>query len=184
MVRIIDPAVNSVRIQTNPDTVQEDEPTVPDAPVRRRMGVVERERQILDGAIQFFSVHGFNGQLRDLAKSIGTTKARVFRYLKALVGHGYVLQDPVSKRYLLGHGVFTLAKSAQMQQNFSRLTQPIMTAVARELKQSVALSEPSAKGVSVLDVVSSGQPLDINTRVGSLFSLHASAQGWIPTGAP
>ena len=93
MVRIIDPAVNSVRIQTNPDTVQEDEPTAPDAPVRRRMGVVERERQILDGAIQFFSVHGFNGQLRDLAKSIGVTHALLYHYFptkQALVDRVYL----------------------------------------------------------------------------------------------
>ena len=115
----------------------------------------------------------------ELAKRIGTTKARVYRYLKALVEHGYVLQDPVSDRYMLGHGVFTLARSAKMHQNFSRITQPIMTALAREVMQSVALSEPSVKGVHVIDVVRSDQPLDINTRVGSLFSLHASAQGWI-----
>ena len=93
MVRIIDRSVNSVRIQTNPDTVQEDEPTAPDAPVRRRMGVVERERQILDGAIQFFSVHGFNGQLRDLAKSIGVTHALLYHYFptkQALVDRVYL----------------------------------------------------------------------------------------------
>ena len=93
MIRIIDRSVNSVRIQTNPDTVQEDEPTAPDAPVRRRMGVVERERQILDGAIQFFSVHGFNGQLRDLAKSIGVTHALLYHYFptkQALVDRVYL----------------------------------------------------------------------------------------------
>jgi len=117
--------------------------------------------------------------ITELAKRIGTTKARVYRYLRALVEHGYVLQDPVSERYMLGHGVFTLARSAKMHQNFSRITQPIMIALAREVMQSVALTEPSKNGVTVIDVVRSDQPLDINTRVGSLFSLHASAQGWV-----
>ena len=117
--------------------------------------------------------------ITELAKRIGTTKARVYRYLRTLAEHGYVLQDPVSERYMLGHGIFTLARSAKMHQNFSRITQPIMTALAREVMQSVALSELSAKGVTVIDVVRSDQPLDINTRVGSLFSLHASAQGWV-----
>lgn len=44
------------------------------------MGLVERERQILDGAIEFFAVHGFGGQLRDLAKSIGVTHALLYHY--------------------------------------------------------------------------------------------------------
>lgn len=52
---------------------------MPAAP-RRRLGTAERYRQILDGAIQFFSVHGFDGQLRDLAHSIGVTHALLYHY--------------------------------------------------------------------------------------------------------
>lgn len=84
MIRIIDRSVNSVRTQTNPDSA----PKVAEAassaatevPARKRMGLVERERQILDGAIGFFAVHGFGGQLRDLAKSIGVTHALLYHY--------------------------------------------------------------------------------------------------------
>jgi AcrR family transcriptional regulator len=57
------------------------------------MGVAERERQILDGAIQFFAVHGFGGQLRDLAKSIGVTHALLYHYFptkQALVDRVYL----------------------------------------------------------------------------------------------
>lgn len=50
------------------------------APVRRRLGVAERERQIVDGAVRFFSENGFNGQLRDLAKSVGITHALLYHY--------------------------------------------------------------------------------------------------------
>jgi len=55
--------------------------------------VAERERQILDGAIQFFAVHGFDGQLRDLAKSIGVTHALLYHYFptkQALVDRVYL----------------------------------------------------------------------------------------------
>jgi AcrR family transcriptional regulator len=93
MVQIIDQLVNSVRIQTNPEGVKNAKKKEPDALVRRRMGVVERERQILDGAIQFFSVHGFDGQLRDLAKSIGVTHALLYHYFptkQALIDRVYV----------------------------------------------------------------------------------------------
>lgn len=93
MVQLINQPVNSVRIQTNPDTVKEPETPVLEAPARRRMGVIERERQILDGAIQFFAVHGFGGQLRDLAKSIGVTHALLYHYFptkQALIDRVYL----------------------------------------------------------------------------------------------
>jgi AcrR family transcriptional regulator len=57
------------------------------------MGGAERERQILDGAIQFFAVHGFGGQLRDLAKSIGITHALLYHYFptkQALIDRVYL----------------------------------------------------------------------------------------------
>ena len=82
-----------MRIQTNPDGETEARKPAAKDPARRRMGVVERERQILDGAIQFFAVHGFGGQLRDLAKSIGVTHALLYHYFptkQALVDRVYL----------------------------------------------------------------------------------------------
>lgn len=94
MVRTIDHSVNSVRIQKNPETVtRAAAKAAKAAPARRRMGVVERERQILDGAIAFFAEHGFDGQLRDLAHSIGVTHALLYHYFptkQALVDRVYL----------------------------------------------------------------------------------------------
>jgi AcrR family transcriptional regulator len=93
MVRIIDQLVNRVSVQTNPQVVQVVEQPGLEVPLRKRMGVVERERQILDGAIKFFATHGFDGQLRDLAKSIGVTHALLYHYFptkQALVDRVYL----------------------------------------------------------------------------------------------
>ena len=93
----IDLLVNSVSIPRNPETAPR--PPVraaarPEAPpARRRFSVAERERQILDGAIHFFAVHGFGGQLRDLARSIGVTHALLYHYFptkQALVDRVYL----------------------------------------------------------------------------------------------
>ena len=51
-----------------------------DAPQRKRLSGVDRERQILDGAIRFFSERGLDGQLRDLAQSIGITHTLLYHY--------------------------------------------------------------------------------------------------------
>jgi AcrR family transcriptional regulator len=50
------------------------------APIKRRMSTVERKRQILDRAIQFFAQHGMDGQLRNLTKELGVTHTLLYHY--------------------------------------------------------------------------------------------------------
>jgi AcrR family transcriptional regulator len=50
------------------------------APSRRRLSVEEREKQILASAIQFFSEHGLNGQMRVLAQQMGITHTLFYHY--------------------------------------------------------------------------------------------------------
>lgn len=93
----IDLLVNSVNLKTNPERVpdaQADAGSAGNGPVsaRRRLGVAERERQIIDGAVRFFAEHGLAGQLRDLAKSAGFTHALLYHYFptkQALIDRVY-----------------------------------------------------------------------------------------------
>jgi AcrR family transcriptional regulator len=48
--------------------------------VRGRLSPGDRERQIIDGSISFFSEHGLDGQLRDLAKQLGITHTLLYHY--------------------------------------------------------------------------------------------------------
>ena len=47
---------------------------------RRRLLPSERERMILDGSVRFFSEHGLDGQLRDLARGLGITHSLLYHY--------------------------------------------------------------------------------------------------------
>lgn len=47
---------------------------------RRRLSPTERERQIVEGAVRFFSEHGLDGQLRDLARELGITHTLLYHY--------------------------------------------------------------------------------------------------------
>ena len=49
-------------------------------PARRRLTPGERERQIVEGAVSFFSEHGLDGQLRDLARQLGITHTLLYHY--------------------------------------------------------------------------------------------------------
>jgi AcrR family transcriptional regulator len=94
MLCLIDRLVNSVRIQKNPEQKKKvDDVAVDAAPARRRLSVSERERQSVDGAIEFFASNGFGGQLRDLARSIGVTHTLLYHYFptkQALIDRVYL----------------------------------------------------------------------------------------------
>jgi AcrR family transcriptional regulator len=54
--------------------------TTAQASVRRRLLPSERQRQIVEGAVRFFSDHGLDGQLRDLARGLGITHTLLYHY--------------------------------------------------------------------------------------------------------
>ena len=47
---------------------------------RRRLSPLARERMIVEGAIRFFSEHGLDGQLRDLARGLDITHTLLYHY--------------------------------------------------------------------------------------------------------
>ncbi|MBS28976.1 MAG: TetR family transcriptional regulator [Alphaproteobacteria bacterium] len=50
---------------------------------RQRLSPEDRERQIVDGAIQFFAEVGSGGQTRELAQRLGITQPLLYRYFPA-----------------------------------------------------------------------------------------------------
>lgn len=87
---MVDSLVNSGSTGTNPEAASSSGRTVP---VRRRMSTAEREKHIVEGAIAFFSEHGFDAQMRDLAAAIGVTHTLVYHYFptkQALVDRVYL----------------------------------------------------------------------------------------------
>jgi AcrR family transcriptional regulator len=88
MLPMDDASVNRALPRANPQGMPIGAPAA-----RKRMSVQDRERQIVDGAIEFFARHGFDAQLRDLAKSIGVTHTLLYHYFpdkQALIDRVYV----------------------------------------------------------------------------------------------
>ncbi len=47
---------------------------------RLHLPAAERERRIVEAAAEFFALHGFEGQTRELAKTMGISHSAIFRY--------------------------------------------------------------------------------------------------------
>lgn len=56
---------------------------VPAPIAKMRLSPAERERQIIDGAIAYFSEVGFSGQTRELSKRLGITQPLLYRYFSS-----------------------------------------------------------------------------------------------------
>lgn len=72
----------------------------PKAARRRRLSPEDRERMIVEGAIHYFAEHGFDGETRALANSIGVSQALIFHYFptkEALIDRVY--QDVFLSRW-------------------------------------------------------------------------------------
>ena len=65
--------------------------------LRRRLAPEARARMILEGAINFFSEHGFEGQIRDLAATLGVSQALIFAYFG---NKGTLLEQVYDEVYL------------------------------------------------------------------------------------
>ena len=76
-----------------PRTVLKRVTTGPAAQLRKtRLSPADRERQIIDGAIAYFSEVGFSGQTRELSKRLGITQPLLYRYFsnkQALIDRVY-----------------------------------------------------------------------------------------------
>ena len=49
---------------------------------RQRLSPADRERQIIEGAIDYFAEAGFSGQTRELSKRLGITQPLLYRYFE------------------------------------------------------------------------------------------------------
>ena len=51
--------------------------------------------------------------MSDIAREMGSSKARIHRHLRALMQHGYVLQDPETERYEIGIKLLALGEAVR-----------------------------------------------------------------------
>lgn len=115
----------------------------------------------------------------DLAKSIGTSKSRVFRHLRTLLACDYVIQDEVGGSYGIGPRLLALCQSTSDRHDLGRIAAPFMEKLCKRFRHSVIVSRIEADGVHVLKSVSGHTSIVLEVRQGTVLSFDRSAQGKI-----
>lgn len=115
----------------------------------------------------------------EIATALNLERPRVYRHLRTLSGIGYIDQDPSTDKYCLSMKFFWLGKDVEGKIDLISVARPAMQQLKDTLGTAVTLSTVSEENICVLDILRGSSQIDISTRPGSTFPLHATAQGKI-----
>jgi len=115
--------------------------------------------------------------LTELAREVGLSRSKTHRYLVSLCRSGLTIQDGRNGRYDLGLAAVRLGLAAQGRIDEYRIADEIMD----ELQERTGLSSSAVvwgnHGPTIVRRRESVNPVTVNTRVGSVLPVIASASG-------
>ena len=116
--------------------------------------------------------------VKAIADELGLVPSTCLHILRVLVSEELVMVDPASKRYVLGSGMISLARSVLEGGGFSQVAQPALDRLAATRGVTAMGVEVTPKQNTVVLALSrSSQPFRVHTDVGSEFSTLVSASG-------
>lgn len=113
----------------------------------------------------------------ELAKSLGTTKTRIFNYLQTLAEHGYAVQQPESERYRIGVRVSQIGGAVANEFNLLSISRGPMRKVHQAVGHTIVLSKFDGTTLYSVDQIEGTSMLKISIAIGNVLGLHSSAQG-------
>ena len=115
--------------------------------------------------------------LTELAQRLGESPTVVFRLVRTLEDHGYVQQDPPTKRYALGLRVWEMGAKIVRRIGLVEAARPTLAWLTGVTGQSSALVILRDAEVLYLDTVEGSEPLRFYADPGSRAPAHATASG-------
>jgi len=117
--------------------------------------------------------------MSDIARDMGISKARAHRHLRALMQHGYVLQDPETERYEIGIKLLALGEAVRDRFDVVSATRSEMGRLRDETGQTVTISTLVEDKIVVLELLPGKMLVEFGIRPGSTLDFHASAHGLV-----
>lgn len=116
--------------------------------------------------------------LKNVAQALNLVPSTCLHILRVLVSEDLVTLDPDTKRYALGTGMISLARSVLEGGGFTQMVQPVLDRMAAQFGvTAMGVEITSRQTVLVLAISQSNQPFRVHTDVGSQFDTLVSATG-------
>jgi DNA-binding IclR family transcriptional regulator len=122
---------------------------------------------------------GGHATLSDLSAAVHLPPSKTHRYLKALCAGGFVEQEAVTGRYLLGAESLCLGLAALANIDIVALASALIAALSTRLNQTILLSVWANQGATVVLVEEPRRRVTVVTRLGSVLPLLSSASGLV-----
>jgi len=117
--------------------------------------------------------------MTDIAREMGISKARAHRHLRALMQHGYVLQDRTTERYEIGTKLLALGEAVRDRFDVLAATRTEIGRLRDETGHTVTVSTLIENAVVVLELLRGKTVVEFGVRPGSTLDFHASAHGLV-----
>ncbi len=115
--------------------------------------------------------------ISELARRLEISKGTVSGICAQLEARGALLRDPVSKRYLLGPLVATLASRGQVYHRLREVAAPELARLRDELNESVFLGVASRQHITVVEARQPAGVIGISAGPGTQLPVTAGAVG-------
>ncbi len=113
----------------------------------------------------------------EIARRMGRSVSEIFRMLVVLQARGYLMQDPLSDRYLLTTLLFEIGHRTPLIKRLSTAAAPVMQRLARDVNQSCHLAIISGSSVIVIAQVDSPGNNIMSVRLGAKIDLWRASSG-------
>ena len=113
----------------------------------------------------------------ELARELGISKSKVFRFFSQMQDIGILDQNPDTEKYRLGLKLFELGNRVQLRSAFIEKTHAPLISVSDNIKETVHIAILKNHQVFYVDKVESPYGLKISSQIGSFNPAHATALG-------
>lgn len=124
-----------------------------------------------------FSAQDVELGISALARNLDVSKSTAHRLASTLLAEGLLEQDPVTERYKLGLGIFTLGALVRQRLSVSAEAKGLITELRDEIKENVALAVLSGSQVTFVYDLESPLPVRVSSRFGFSKSALGCAEG-------
>ncbi len=141
-------------------------------PARSPLQTVDRALQVLVS----YSERRTDWGVSELADAYGWDKSTAQRLLAALGARGFLLADPLTRRYSLGPTMWRMAAVWERTGGLGALAEPVLARLAQDTDRTALLTVPDGAHVRCVAAVDGGNgPIRGHPLVGDLYPAHAGA---------
>ncbi|EGK07756.1 IclR family transcriptional regulator [Desmospora sp. 8437] len=140
--------------------------------------VCEMSLKTLDNSLEllkYFTEKNTAWGVRELAKEMNMSHSIVYRILSTFEKHGFLIQNPDTKKYELGLKFWEYGQLVQEKFRLLDLIHPIMERISEETGESIFLTRLDGMEGVCADIAESSQMIKYAVSVGTRTPLYAGA---------